>query len=111
MKEGGLFCRVSVRHVVDAFFSLSPSLINIKIIYHQDTIKAIVKQFLGDDEDQSVLLRSTEAADFHEDVQMYLIKLEDDGVYRTTVQRLQSVGGPEPVIPKNNLAPMMALNQ
>jgi hypothetical protein len=105
-----LFCRVSVRHVFDPFFSLSPSLIKI-VYHHQDTIKAIVKQFLGDDEDQSVLLRSTEAADFHEDVQMYLIKLEDDGVYRTTVQRLQSVGGPEPVIPKNNLAPMMALNQ
>ena len=76
------------------FFLFRLHLSNKIVYHHQDTIKAIVKQFLGDDEDQSVLLRSTEAADFHEDVQMYLIKLEDDGVYRTTVQRLQSVGGP-----------------
>lgn len=95
---------MSVRRVFDFFFSFAFTYQNcswpctcifIIIINHQDTIKAIVKQFLGDDEDQSVLLRSTEASDFHEDVQMYLIKLEDDCVYRTTVQRLQSVGGPK----------------
>jgi len=71
-----------------------------------ETIKTIVKQFMSDGgggggdrggtgnnqgKDSSVLLRSTEASDFHEDVQMYLAKLEDGGMYQKMVQRLKKI--------------------
>ena len=37
----------------------------------------------------SLLLRSTEASDFQEDVQVYLRKLENEGMYASTKRRLE----------------------
>ena len=38
----------------------------------------------------SLLLRSTEASDFQEDVQVYLRKLENEGMYASTKRRLKN---------------------
>ena len=49
----------------------------------------ILLLFLETGDRGSLLLRSTEASDFQEDVQVYLRKLENEGMYASTKRRLK----------------------